>query len=164
MVRAQRTWLPRASPLGRDCVPIFIEFAAPSAMISWFSAWRKHAEVELQRAPSELQDRVEDRTTELKLANERLRAETAERERAEQAYRECLGLHLLGGSNPQSFQCLVIFARIARYRSIPALLKQCSSQSTRTKQSIYGHCGAKIALPIARPPDRERLSRFHNHD
>jgi C4-dicarboxylate-specific signal transduction histidine kinase len=72
----------------RESVPIFVEFATSSAVIGWFSSWRKEAEVNLKRARSELQLRVEERTAELKHANEQLLAEMAERQRAEEAYRD----------------------------------------------------------------------------
>jgi C4-dicarboxylate-specific signal transduction histidine kinase len=72
----------------REFLPVFIEFAASSLVISWFSSWRKEAEVALTRARSELQMRVEERTAELRATNQQLVAEIAERQRAEEAYRE----------------------------------------------------------------------------
>jgi C4-dicarboxylate-specific signal transduction histidine kinase len=71
-----------------DSVPVFIEFAASSVVISWFSSWRKEAETALTRARNELQMRVEERTAELRQTNEQLLAEIAERQRAEEAYRD----------------------------------------------------------------------------
>jgi len=72
----------------REFLPLFIEFAASSLVISWFSSWRKEAEAALTRARSELQIRVEERTAELRQTNQQLVAEIAERQRAEEAYRE----------------------------------------------------------------------------
>ncbi len=72
----------------RESLPVFIEFAASSVVISWFSSWRKAAEAALTRARNELQMRVEERTAELRHSNEQLVAEIAERQRAEEAYRE----------------------------------------------------------------------------
>jgi C4-dicarboxylate-specific signal transduction histidine kinase len=71
-----------------ESLPVFIEFAASSAVISWFSSWRKEAEEALRRARNELQIRVDERTAELSQTNRQLVAEIAERERAEEAYRE----------------------------------------------------------------------------
>jgi len=71
-----------------ESVPVFIEFAASSVVISWFSSWRKQAESALRRARNELQMRVEERTAELRQTNQQLVAEIAERQRAEEAYRE----------------------------------------------------------------------------
>jgi K+-sensing histidine kinase KdpD len=71
-----------------DSLPLFIEFALSSAVVGWFSAWRKQAEIELRQARDELQTRVEERTAELRQTNEQLMAEMAERKRAEEAYYE----------------------------------------------------------------------------
>ncbi len=71
-----------------ESLPVFIEFAASSLVVGWFSSWRKHAEAELQYARDELQLRVEERTADLKQSNEQLLAEMAERKRAEEAYYE----------------------------------------------------------------------------
>jgi len=68
------TW--RLDPEG---VPLFIECAAFSIAASWISSWRRRAEMDLQT-------RIEERTRELQRTNERLKAEMAERKRAEDAY------------------------------------------------------------------------------
>lgn len=68
------TW--RLDPEG---VPLFIECAAFSIAASWISSWRRRAEIDLQT-------RIEERTRELQRTNERLKAEMAERKRAEDAY------------------------------------------------------------------------------
>ncbi len=72
--------------VNRQSLPLFIEFAASAAAVSWFSSWRKHAEIELQRARDNLRLRVEERTAELRQSNEQLKTEMAERRRAEDAY------------------------------------------------------------------------------
>ena len=74
--------------VNREFIPVFIEFVVSSAIVSWFSSWRRHAETELRRARDELQLRVEKRTAELRQTNERLLEEMAERKRAEDAYYE----------------------------------------------------------------------------
>jgi C4-dicarboxylate-specific signal transduction histidine kinase len=74
--------------VNREALPVFIEFAASSAVVSWFASWRKETEAALKRARDELQTRVEERTAELKQANQQLLAEMAERKRAEEAYYE----------------------------------------------------------------------------
>lgn len=72
----------------KESLPIFVEFSITSAVIAWFSAWRKEAEEALQRARDELQIRVDERTAGLRQTNEQLIAEMAERKRAEEAYHE----------------------------------------------------------------------------
>lgn len=74
--------------LSRESLPVFVEFAASAAVVSWFSSWRKRTETELQQARDELQMRVEQRTAELKRTNDRLLAEIGERRRAEEAYHD----------------------------------------------------------------------------
>jgi len=78
----------RSFTIDRQFLPVFVEFVASSIVISWFSSWRKEAEVVLRRARNELQMRVEERTAELRQTNRQLIAEIAERQRAEEAYRE----------------------------------------------------------------------------
>jgi len=72
----------------REFLPVFIEFALTSAVIAWFSAWRRDAEAALERARNGLQARVEEQTAELRKTNAHLIAEMAERKRAEDAYYE----------------------------------------------------------------------------
>jgi C4-dicarboxylate-specific signal transduction histidine kinase len=74
--------------VSHDSLPVFIEFAVSAAVVGWFSSWRRQAENQLQQARDLLQVRVEERTAELRQANEQLLAEIAERKRAEDAYHE----------------------------------------------------------------------------
>jgi len=74
--------------VNRESLPVYVEFAASSAVVGWFSSWRRQAEAELRHARDELQRRVEERTAELRRTNEQLLAEIAERKRAEDAYYE----------------------------------------------------------------------------
>lgn len=69
-------------------LPVFIEFAMSSAIVGWFSSWRKEAEQALEDARDNLQATVEERTAELRQTNQQLLAEIAERKRAEDAYSE----------------------------------------------------------------------------
>jgi len=74
--------------VNRQSLPVFVEFAASSVIVGWFSSWRKQAEAELKQARDELQMRVDERTADLRRSNEQLLAEMAERRRAEDAYYE----------------------------------------------------------------------------
>jgi C4-dicarboxylate-specific signal transduction histidine kinase len=74
--------------VNREFLPVFVEFAASSAFVSWFSSWRKQSETALALSRDQLQMRVEERTAELKQTNDLLLAEIAERRRAQDAYCE----------------------------------------------------------------------------
>ena len=71
----------------RSHLPYFIYFGVVALLMSWFSSSRRRAERLLSQARSELELKVEERTTELRQVNEELRAEIAERKRAEEALR-----------------------------------------------------------------------------
>src|SRR6266481_5924098 len=71
----------------RSHLPYFIYFAVVALLMSWFSSSRRRAERLLNQARSELELKVEERTTELRQVNEELRAEITERKRAEEALR-----------------------------------------------------------------------------
>lgn len=72
----------------KDDLPVFVEFGASAALVSWFSSWRRDAEVALKQARDQLEKRVEERTAELKRANQQLLEEISERKRAQEAYSE----------------------------------------------------------------------------
>ena len=69
-------------------IPFHFSFAAVALFASWFSAWRRRAELELRQARDELEATVQKRTAELREAYEVLRAESAERQRAEEAFNQ----------------------------------------------------------------------------
>ena len=75
------------STSARSHLPYFIYFALVALLMSWFSSSRRRAERLLSQARSELELKVEERTTELRHVNEELRAEITERKRAEEALR-----------------------------------------------------------------------------
>jgi len=65
-----------------------IQFAAPAVVTCWFVKKRKDAESSLRQSRDELEYRVQERTLELRHANEQLQAEMAERIRAEQSVQQ----------------------------------------------------------------------------
>jgi PAS domain S-box-containing protein len=69
--------------MDREAVSFLLSFAVCALLASWFSSWRHQIETALRQARGELEARVEERTVELRKANEALRAEVAERQRAE---------------------------------------------------------------------------------
>src|SRR5882672_4353530 len=71
----------------RSHLPYFIYFAVVALLMSWFSSSRRRAERLLGQARSELELKVEERTTQLQRVNEELRAGITERRRAEDALR-----------------------------------------------------------------------------
>jgi K+-sensing histidine kinase KdpD len=40
--------------VNRESIPLFVEFAVSSAIVSWFSTWRRQAEAALRQARDEL--------------------------------------------------------------------------------------------------------------
>src|SRR5437867_154686 len=71
----------------RDFVHLAV-FLFSALLISSWSAGRRRAERALKRARDELEEKVEERTTDLSRSNEQLRLEIAERERSEGVLRE----------------------------------------------------------------------------
>src|SRR5215510_4039520 len=66
-------------------LPRMMVFLSSAASVSWLSGRQKRAEKSLQQARQELELKVHERTAELRLINEELRAEIAERKSAEEA-------------------------------------------------------------------------------
>jgi two-component system sensor kinase FixL len=69
-------------------IPHLLVFFVTAFLVSSWSAGRKRAETLLQRARDEQEAKVQERTSDLKQANEKLQAEIAERRRVEETLRE----------------------------------------------------------------------------
>ncbi|HXG64422.1 MAG TPA: ATP-binding protein [Blastocatellia bacterium] len=69
-------------------IPYLLAFLLSAVLVSSWSAARRRAEDALRRARDELEARVQERTADLRQANEKLRAEIAERGRVEETLRE----------------------------------------------------------------------------
>jgi hypothetical protein len=65
-------------------IPPLITFTLSALFITWLSGRQKHAEDMLRQTRGELEVRVHERTIELQQLNDVLRAESAERKRAEE--------------------------------------------------------------------------------
>ena len=123
----------------RQSLPVFIEFAASSAIVSWFSSWRKQAEAELRYARDELQLRVEERTAELKQTNEQLLAEMAERKRAEDAY----------------YEAQAELARVTRMSALGALAASISHEVNQPLAAVVTNADACMMWLSSDPPNLE---------
>ena len=69
-------------------LPHLTYFIVVALLISWFSSSRRKAELLLSHARSDLELRVEERTADLRRANQQLRDEIAERHQAERSLRQ----------------------------------------------------------------------------
>jgi two-component system, LuxR family, sensor kinase FixL len=77
--------VPESSMDGR---PFILLFSLSGLLACWISVQRRRAEQALKEARDKLEARVEERTSDLRQASEDLRAEIAERKRAEEALGE----------------------------------------------------------------------------
>jgi C4-dicarboxylate-specific signal transduction histidine kinase len=120
-----------------ESLPVFVEFAITSAVIAWFSSWRKEAEAALQRGRDELQMRVDERTAELRQTNARLIAEMAERQRAEEAY----------------YEAQAELARVSRMSALGTLAASISHEVNQPLAAVVTNADACTIWLDADPPN-----------
>jgi len=86
-VAVDRFFLPQrmSGPINREDIPFLFAFVVCALIVSWFSSWRTEVEHSLKEARDQLEVRVNERTSELKNANDALVVEIAERKRAQEA-------------------------------------------------------------------------------
>lgn len=125
--------------MDRAVIPIFIEFAASSLIVTWFSTWRKQADTELRYARDELQMRVEERTAELRTTNEQLLAEMVERKRAEDAY----------------YEAQAELARVTRISALGALAASISHEVNQPLAAVVTNADACMIWLSSEPPNLE---------
>lgn len=125
--------------IDQQSLPVFIEFAGSSVIVSWFSSWRKQAEIALQRARDELQTRVEERTAELKHTNAQLVEEIAERKRAEDAY----------------YEAQAELARVTRISALGALAASISHEVNQPLAALVTNADACMMWLSREPPNLE---------
>jgi two-component system sensor kinase FixL len=78
----------QTSVLSIDNWPFILLFSLSGLVACWITVQRRRAEEALKEARDELEARVEERTSDLRRATERLEAEIAERKRGEEVLRE----------------------------------------------------------------------------
>jgi C4-dicarboxylate-specific signal transduction histidine kinase len=127
--------------MNTEHLPIFIEFAASSVIVGWFSSWRKQAEAALQEARDQLQTRVEERTAELKHSNQQLLAEMAERKRAEEAY----------------YEAQTELARVTRISALGALAASISHEVNQPLAAVVTNADACMMWLSGNPPNLEEV-------
>ncbi len=125
--------------VNRESMPVFIEFAASSVIVSWFSSWRQQAEAALRQARDELQTRVAERTAELRRTNEQLIAEMAERKRAEDAY----------------YEAQAELARVTRMSALGALAASISHEVNQPLAAVVTNADACMMWLSSEPPNLE---------
>lgn len=125
--------------VNREFLPVFVEFAASSVVVGWFSSWRKEAETALAEARDNLQIRVEERTVELKRANEQLLTEMAERKRAEDAY----------------YEAQAELARVTRMSALGALAASISHEVNQPLAAVVTNADACSMWLSRDPPNLE---------
>jgi C4-dicarboxylate-specific signal transduction histidine kinase len=127
--------------VNREFLPVFVEFALSSVIVSWFSSWRKQAEAALQQARDELQMRVEERTAELKQTNVHLLEEMVERQRAEDAY----------------YEAQAEIARITRVSTMGALAASISHEVNQPLAAVVTNADACTMWLASDPPNLEEV-------
>jgi C4-dicarboxylate-specific signal transduction histidine kinase len=121
--------------------PDMIVFVATALFISWLSGEQKRAKESLRHARDELDTKVQERTAELKRANEQLQSEIAEREAAEE------GL----------MRAQTEIARIARITTMGELAASIAHELNQPLGSIVTSGDACLRWLTAKPPNLDEV-------
>ena len=121
--------------------PDMVAFLATALFISWLSGEQKRAKESLRHARDELDTKVQERTAELKRANEQLQSEIAEREAAEE------GL----------MRAQAEIARIARITTMGELVASIAHELNQPLGSIVTSGDACLRWLTAKPPNLEEV-------
>ena len=121
--------------------PDVIVFVATALFISWLNGDQKRAKESIRRARDELDARVRERTADLKIANERLQSEIAERKAAE---------HRL-------LEARTEVARIARITTMGELAASIAHELNQPLGSIVVSGDACLRWLEAKPPNLDEL-------
>jgi C4-dicarboxylate-specific signal transduction histidine kinase len=121
--------------------PDMIVFVATALFIGWLSGEQKLAKESLRRARDELDAKVQERTAELKRANEQLQLEIAERESAEE------GL----------IRAQAEIARIARITTMGELAASIAHELNQPLGSVVMSGDACLRWLTAKPPNLDEV-------
>jgi C4-dicarboxylate-specific signal transduction histidine kinase len=119
----------RSFSLKLEDVPFFLAFLSCELVSNWLVSWRRETEDSLRRAQSELEVRVEERTAELKAANDALRNQMDERKRIEEA---------LQGTRDE-------LARVARITTIGELTASIAHEVNQPLAAVVANADACVA-------------------
>jgi C4-dicarboxylate-specific signal transduction histidine kinase len=114
-----------------------ISFVATALFISWLNGEQNRAKESIRRAHDEVDSRVKERTADLKMANEQLQAEIAEREAAEN----------------RLFEAQNEIARIARITTMGELAASIAHELNQPLGSIVMSGDACLRWLEAKPPN-----------
>src|ERR1700746_2680095 len=123
--------------IGLEEAPDMIVFVATALFIGWLSGKQKRAQESLSKARDELDAKVQERTGQLKRANEQLQSEIAEREAAQE------GL----------IQAQAEIARIARITTLGELAASIAHDLNQPLGSIVTSGDACLRWLAAKPPN-----------
>jgi len=129
--------------IGLEEAPDMIVFVATALFIGWLSGDQKRAQESLSKARDELDAKVQERTAQLKRANEQLQSEIAEREAAQE------GL----------IQAQAEIARIARITTMGELAASIAHELNQPLGSIVTSGDACLRWLAARPPNLEEATQ-----
>jgi C4-dicarboxylate-specific signal transduction histidine kinase len=123
--------------IGPEDAVDMIAFVATALFISWLNSEQNRAKESIRRARDELDARVKERTADLKMANQQLQAEVAEREAAEN----------------RLFEAQNEIARIARITTMGELAASIAHELNQPLGSIVVSGDACLRWLEAKPPN-----------
>ena len=129
--------------IGPEDAVDMIAFVATALFISWLNSEQNRAKESIRRARDELDSRVKERTADLKMANQQLQAEIAEREAAENRFLEAQNE----------------IARIARITTMGELAASIAHELNQPLGSIVMSGDACLRWLQAKPPNLDEAQQ-----